>query len=119
MTYYAHSIFKYNTKVEEYELSLIPGDIINPNGIVDQTKTEDEIMKQCFGLIDTCDDLVFSSVDGMLGTGVVAEIQYAMALGKPVYYLHNHTLNRIKTIKFKLIKGSGSARIAATFDYEI
>jgi hypothetical protein len=32
LTYYAHSIFKYNTQVEQYEMSLIPGDIINPIG---------------------------------------------------------------------------------------
>lgn len=119
MTYYAHSIFKYNTQVEQYEMSLIPGDIINPNGIVDQTKSEEDIMDDCFNLIDTCDDLVFSSVDGMIGTGVASEIMYAMRLNKPVYYIHNHALNKIKSITIKPIKGSTTNRIYATFDYEV
>ena len=100
-------------------MSLIPGDIINPNGIVDQTKSEEDIMKECFKLIDKCDDLVFSSVDGMIGAGVAGEITYALLQGMPVYYIHNHTLNRIKAITINPIEGSDTNRIYATFDYEI
>ena len=84
MTYYAHSVLKYNTYVEEYEYSLIPGRVVNPNELVDQSKSEEEIMKYCFKLIDICDDLVFSSVDGVIGKGVADEIMYAFMKNMPI-----------------------------------
>lgn len=123
MTYYAHSVYKYNTEMEKYELSLIssslPGDIVNPNGTVDQTKGEKEIMSECFKLIDKCSSLVFSSVDGVIGKGVADEITYAFMREKPIYYIHHNKLNRIKTIVIKPIEDSTTRRIYATFDYEV
>lgn len=119
MTYYAHSVFKYDTHVEEYEYSLIPGRVVNPNGLVDQSLSEEEIMKHCFKLIDICEDLVFSSVDGVIGKGVADEITYAFMREKPIYYIHGHKLNRIKNITIKPIENSTSRRIYATFDYEV
>ena len=119
MTYYAHSVFKYNTDVEKYETSLIPGTYINPNGNVDQSKSEKEIMSDCFKLIDMCEDLVFSSVDGVIGKGVADEITYAFMREKPIYYIHGNRLNRIKNITIKPIENSRTRRIYATFDYEV
>jgi nucleoside 2-deoxyribosyltransferase len=119
MRYYAHSIYKYNTPIEQYELSLVPGKVINPNGIVDQTKTEEEIMKDCYKLIDKCDSLVFSSVDGVIGKGVADEIVYAFIRNKTVYYIHNNRLNKIKSIVINPIENSKTRRIYATFDYEV
>ena len=119
MTYYAHSVLKYNTDVERYETSLIPGTFINPNGNVDQTQSESEIMKDCFRLIDMCQDLVFSSVDGVIGKGVADEIMYAFMKNMPIYYIFGNKLNKIKTIVIKPIENSKSRRIYATFDYEV
>lgn len=117
LTYYAHSIFKYNTDVERYELSLIPGHIVNPNGYVDQTQSETEIMKACFELIDKCNSLAFSSLDGVLGKGVVEEIEYAIKRGKPVYYIYNNQLNKVRTIRIIPIENSITRRIYATFEW--
>jgi hypothetical protein len=55
----------------------------------------------------------------MIGAGVAGEITYALLQEMPVYYIHNHTLNRIKAITIKPIEGSDTNRIYATFDYEI
>lgn len=119
MTYYAHSVYKYNTDIEQYELSLIPGKVINPNGIVDQTKTEEEIMQQCYKLVDKCDALVFSSVDGVIGRGVAGEITHAFIRNKTVYYLHGNKLNKVKSIVIKPIWNRTTDRIYATFEYEV
>ena len=119
MTYYAHSVLKYNTDVEKYELSLIPGYVINPNGNVDQSKSEKEIMGDCLKLIDMCEDLVFSSVDGVIGKGVADEITYAFMREKPIYYIHGNKLNKIKNIVIKPIENSRTRRVYATFDYEV
>jgi hypothetical protein len=119
MTYYAHSVYKYNTPIEQYELSLIPGKVINPNGIVDQTKTEEEIMQDCYKLIDKCNALVFSSVDGVIGKGVADEVVYAFIRNKPIYYIHNNRLNKIKSIVIKPIEKRTTDRIYATFEYEV
>lgn len=119
MTYYAHSIYKYNTEIEKYELSLIPDEVINPNGNVDQTKCEKEIMRDCYKLIDKCDCLVFSSVDGVLGRGVANEITYAFVRGIPIYYLHSNKLIPIKTISMKRIENSTTQRLYVTFEYEV
>lgn len=119
MTYYAHSVYKYNTPIEQYELSLIPGKVINPNGIVDQTKTEEEIMQQCYKLIDKCGALVFSSVDGVIGRGVAGEITHAFIRNKTVYYLHGNKLNKVKSIVIKPIWNRTTDRIYATFEYEV
>lgn len=118
MTYYAHSVLKYNTDVEKYETSLIPGCYINPNGNIDQTQSETEIMKHCYRLIDDCDDLVFSSLDGVIGKGVADEIMYAFMNDKPIYYIYNNKLNKVKQIVIKPIENSTTRRIYATFDWE-
>ena len=119
MTYYAHSIYKYNTDVEKYETSLILDSYINPNGSVDQTKSEEEIMQNCFELIDKCNSLAFSSVDGVIGRGVAEEIDYAMCTGLKIYYIFGNKLNEIKSIAIKPIENSTTDRIYATFEYEV
>ncbi len=116
MTYYAHSIYKYNTDIEKYEISLITDCVVNPNGAVDQSKSEEEIMRECFALIDKCNSLAFSSVDGVIGKGVADEITYALMNNKAVYYIHNNKLNKIRAITIKPIENSNTRRIYATFD---
>ena len=79
--YYAHSRMKYHTIMERYEIALIKhkypdAEIINPNGMINQTLPVEEIMEQCFEIIDSCDMLVFSSVSGAVGLGVYKEVEY-------------------------------------------
>ena len=64
--YYAHHLWKYNTIIEEYELSIIrryyPQEevkIINPNGYINQNNTEAQIMEDCFKTIEECDTIIF------------------------------------------------------------
>ena len=109
--YYAHHLYKYDTKVEEYELDLIrkyfPGDIvINPNGYVDQTGTEERIMKVCLEVIGECDALVFSSMSGVVGKGVHDEINKAIDKKMPIYYINRNSIWRVIDINWKMLNES-------------
>ncbi|MFA5753320.1 MAG: hypothetical protein WC910_09650, partial [Bacteroidales bacterium] len=84
MIYYAHSVTKYGTDIEKFELALIGArfplfQIINPNGMNDESLPEDEILRNCFSIISRgdCEGLVFSSMSGLVGIGVLNEIQCA------------------------------------------
>ncbi len=101
--YYAHSRMKYNTLIEQYELALIrqkfpEAEIINPNGTVDQTLPEEDIMQECYKLIDNCDALVFSSISGVIGKGVYYEIAYACACGIELYKIENLSIREYATM---------------------
>lgn len=98
--YYAHHQWKYGTKVEEYELSLIrryfySGTIFNPATDLESTIEDGEvaIMEECFAIIDRSDILVFSSMDGIVGTGVYHEVKEAQRLGKLVLYIYQDELH--------------------------
>ena len=97
--YYAHHLWKYNTMIEEYELSIIrryyPQEevkIINPNGYINQNNTEAQIMEDCFKAIEECDAIIFSSVNGVVGRGVYEEVQKGIKLGLKIYYIENDML---------------------------
>ena len=97
--YYAHHQWKYGTKIEEYELSLIrryfySGTIFNPATDLESTIEDGEaaIMEECFTAIDKSDILVFSSMDGIVGTGVYHEVKEAQRLGKLVLYIYQDEL---------------------------
>ena len=97
--YYAHHQWKYGTKIEEYELSLIrryfySGTIFNPATDLESTIEDGEvaIMEECFATIDKSDILVFSSMDGIVGTGVYHEVKEAQRLGKLVLYIYQDEL---------------------------
>lgn len=97
--YYAHHQYKYNTKVEEYELDLIrryfpSAKICNPSEYLNtEGKTEGEIMQDCYDAIDHSDILVFSSMDGVIGKGVWQEISYASNYNKLILYLYQNKLH--------------------------
>ena len=98
--YYAHHQWKYGTKIEEYELSLIrryfySGTIFNPATDLESTIEDGEvaIMEECFATIERCDVLVFSSMDGIVGTGVYHEVKEAQRLGKLVLYIYQDELH--------------------------
>jgi hypothetical protein len=116
--YYAHHLWKYNTEIETFEESVIRATypdsiIINPNKEVDQTKQEQQIMEDCFETIDNCDMLVFSTLSGIIGKGVLTEIQRAQNLGQPVGEI---VANRIEilgeNLKYNLLS-TGSNRLYA------
>lgn len=96
--YYAHHQWKYGTKVEQYEIDLIkryfPHAIIfNPSvDLKIKTTNEECIMKECLSKVNESDIIVFSSMDGCIGTGVYHEIEEAKKLGKLILYIFNDTL---------------------------
>lgn len=97
--YYAHHQWKYNTRVEEYELGVInriyhnKAEIFNPSiDLKTDGLTEEEIMKECFRAIDNSKSVAFSSMDGVIGIGVYKEILYAREHSKPVVYIYHDSL---------------------------
>ena len=95
--YYAHHQWKYGTREEEYELSLIRryfplARIFNPAIDLKTTSTDEtEIMKECLETVKNSDIVDFSSLDGCVGTGVYHEVTEAQRLGKIVFYIsHDH-----------------------------
>jgi hypothetical protein len=116
--YYAHHIWKYDTKIEAYELSLIATSmpdaiIVNPNTSVDQGNPEEKIMFDCFAAIKECDALVFSDISGVTGKGVISEIEYAQSLGLRIYRIvANRMVEITEKIKYNLLN-TGNSRIYA------
>ena len=96
--YYAHHQWKYGTKIEEYEISLIKryfphASIFNPSTDLNtKDMTESAIMEECLRQVMDSDILVFSSVDGCVGTGVYTEVMRAKSQGKFVFYIHQDQL---------------------------
>ena len=115
--YYAHHLWKYNTPIEEYELSLINRyfpyhTIINPNGHIEQNREESVIMEDCLTCIEDCSILIFSSVNGVVGRGVVDEYNKASKLGLPIYYIMDDILYDARGYRFKFTN-SGNNRLYA------
>jgi len=118
--YYAHHMYKYNTLIEKYEIELIKKslpeyEIINPNGSIDPQKSEQEIMNDCFDLIDNSSTLVFSSMNGVVGKGVHDEVDHAIETKKDIYYISDNKLVEIDSIKWNVI--NESHRIYATLKF--
>ena len=96
--YYAHHQWKYGTKIEDYELSLIQSyfpnaRIFRPSADLNvEGKSEDEIMNICLNQIKMFDMVIFSSMDGLIGIGVFKEVAHAKDLGMPVYYIYKDEL---------------------------
>ncbi len=90
--YYAHHMFKYNTKEEKQEIELIEKKfpnflIINPNEWICQDNSEQAIMNQCYHFVKMSDILVFSSLNTIIGRGVHEEVQLALEENKDVYLI--------------------------------
>lgn len=116
--YYAHHIWKYDTEIETYELNLIVknfsnAEIINPNRVVNQNRSETDIMSDCFNYVRNCDAIIFSSLSGIVCKGVVDEVTLAKNLNKKVYYIFNNSIKLVPYINFEVIKNSDSNRIYA------
>lgn len=92
--YYAHHQWKYNTPEETYELDLIRryfpnAKIFNPSTdlTIHEWDTEEMIMNRCLLTVAASDILVFSSLNGCVGTGVYHEVKEAQKAGKIVFYI--------------------------------
>ena len=103
--YYAHHQWKYRTLIEIYELELIiryfpDSKIFNPSLDLTSVKLayssvermEEAIMEECLTEVEKSDILVFSSLDGCIGTGVYHEVMKAKELGKLVFYIYHDQL---------------------------
>ncbi|MDD3041311.1 hypothetical protein [Bacteroides sp.] len=118
MIYYAHHIWKYGTKIEDFELFVInkhfhDSYIHNPAVFVNPNESEESIMRDCFSKIDASDALVFSDLSGVAGKGVISEIEYAQSLGLRVYRIVANRLVEItEKIRYNLLN-TGCNRIYA------
>lgn len=96
--YYAHHQWKYGTKIEEYEISLIRryfphANIFNPSkDLSTEHMTESAIMEECLRNVRDSDILVYSSVDECVGAGVYTEVMEAKKQGKIIFYIHQDEL---------------------------
>lgn len=97
--YYAHHQWKYNTSEENYELDLIQryfpnANIFNPSHDLEHTADDGEeaVMAECLEVVRNSDILVFSSLDGCVGTGVYHEVKEAQKEGKIVFYIWQDAL---------------------------
>jgi len=111
--YYAHHLWKYNTPIEEYELMLIERyfpyhSIVNPNGRIEQNRDEEIIMKDCLNIIEECDIMIFSSINGVIGRGVYDEFKKASKLGLPIYYIMDDILYDARSYDFKLMNSENN-----------
>ena len=100
--YYAHHQWKYGTQIEQYEIDLIkryfPGDtIFNPATelTTDHSLGEEAIMDECLERIRNSDNVIFSSMDGVVGTGVYHELEEARKNGKFIYYIFRNGLHSV------------------------
>lgn len=103
--YYAHHQWKYDTSTETYELNLIkryfPNAVIfNPatdlcsvhRGYESTESKEEAIMEECLESVRNSDILIFSSLDGCIGTGVYHEVEEARKIGKLIFYIYQDAL---------------------------
>lgn len=105
--YYAHHQWKYDTKIEAYELALIEryfphAAIFNPSTDL-KTKDcgdEEKIMAECLDTVERSGFVIFSSMDGMVGKGVYEEVAYAKETGKMALYIYRNALHS----DFKIVR---------------
>lgn len=97
--YYAHHQWKYGSLVEKYELDVIKrsypfASIFNPSTDLKTGAADGEtaVMAECLEMVRNSDILVFSSMDGCVGTGVYHEVKEAQKNGKTVFYIYQDRL---------------------------
>lgn len=119
--YYAHHLWKYGTEIERYEIALMdaacPGcTIFNPNGGIYQGGEEAGIMLDCVAAVDQCDALIFSDLSGVVGKGVITEIERAQAAGKPVGRILGHAVRWLQSrVEYRLLN-TGCNRVYAEIE---
>lgn len=97
--YYAHHQWKYNTPEEAYELALIQryfpnAKIFNPAVDLKHTAADGEeaVMEECLETVRNSGVVIFSSLDGCVGTGVYHELHEAKRNNKLVFYIYQDSL---------------------------
>ena len=97
--YYAHHQYKYKSIEEAYELDLIrryfpKAKIFNPSTDLKSNLLDDEtiIMRECLETVKASDILIFSSMNGVVGTGVYHEVEEAQRANKIVFYIFHDQL---------------------------
>ena len=114
--YYAHHLWKYGTPIEQYELNIIKkafpdAEIFNPSTDIPRGLQDDEAMILCIDALSGCNALVFSDLSGVVGKGVMEEIETANKDGKPVFRIRDNRLFQ-SAIGFERIE-SNSRRLHA------
>lgn len=122
--YYAHHRWKYHTQEEVYELEVIRryfpnAKIFNPSTDIEMriAAYEELVMQECLKAVDSSDIVIFSSLDGTVGSGVYKEVEYAIDSGKLVFYLYQDTLYSAFHL-YKRDEASRSDRLYAFVDAE-
>ena len=98
--YYAHQMWKYGTDIEKYELTLIrhrfpDAEIFNPATEIAQDIPESGAMQLCIEALNNCDTVVFSDMSGVIGMGVVEEVETAQRDSKDVYRIRDNGLHLV------------------------
>lgn len=97
--YYAHALCIYRHLVELQELAAIRRRfkdvrVVNPAKYAAYPEKQNDTLGFCFRLIERCDVVVFSKLEGKVTAGVGKEINHALGLKKPVYELRDGKLLR-------------------------
>jgi hypothetical protein len=98
--YHAHAICTYGRPTEQSEQALIRQsfpeyEIVDP-GLAEEN--EEKLlggMEYCKKLVESCDALAFSRIQGKVTAGVGVEVKHALALGKPVYELTDSGVRQV------------------------
>jgi hypothetical protein len=89
--FYSHAKKLYGTPVESREISLIKGHfppdsvVVDPGSDEKDLGAEEKEMQYFLRVLDQCDCVVFSRHKGVVTSGVLQEVNYALTRGKPVY----------------------------------
>lgn len=99
-TYFAHAMPTYGLREEKQQLERIlaffAGDqIVNPADYSNDPEKKKDTMGFCFGLIDRCQNLVFTKWRGVITSGVGQEVNYALKKDMQVFELVNASFSRV------------------------
>jgi hypothetical protein len=89
--FYSHAKKIYGTPVERRQISLIksyfPPDsvVVDPGSDDNVPRTAEREMQYFLGMVEQSDCVVFSRHIGVVTSGVMQEVNYALSKGKPVY----------------------------------
>ena len=91
----------YESSAEEVEIYRIvqhfpKAEILNPGSYDKHPEKRRDTLAFCYGLIDKSDLIIFTRLLGKITSGVGAEVNYALKLGKPVYELKGKGLRSTK-----------------------
>ena len=98
--YHAHAIVTYGKPIEVREQTLIrqvfPGyEIVDPGLYEENEEKLIGRMDYCKKLVESCDALAYSRIQGKVTAGVGAEVEHALALGKQVYELVGNGVRQV------------------------